>query len=87
MGIKINKGINLPIHDRLIHDKEARIYNGGKTVSSISGVGTAGQPHAEDGSWTAVLHHTQKSAQNGLRTSSQGNLLEKNRRQALRYWS
>ena len=48
MGIKINKGINLPIYDGLIHDKEARIYNGRKTVSSISGVGTTGQPHAKD---------------------------------------
>lgn len=48
MGIKINKGINLPIYDGLIHDKEARTHNGGKTVSSVSVVGTTGQPHAKD---------------------------------------
>ena len=28
--------------------KEARIYNGGKTVSSISGVGKTGQLHVKE---------------------------------------
>ena len=28
--------------------KDPRIYNGGKTVSSINGVGKTGQPHAKE---------------------------------------
>ena len=28
--------------------KEARIYNGGKKVSSISGAGKTGQPHIKE---------------------------------------
>jgi len=28
--------------------KEARIYNGGKTVCSISGAGKTGQPHGKE---------------------------------------
>ena len=34
--------------------KEARIYNGEKTVSSASGVGKAGQPHCK----SMKLEHT-----------------------------
>ena len=28
--------------------KEARIYNGEKTISSINGAGETGQPHAQE---------------------------------------
>ena len=34
--------INPHTYDQLIYDKEARIYNGDWTVSSISGIGKAG---------------------------------------------
>ena len=37
--------INLHTCGQLIFDKEARIYNGEKTVSSTTSVGKAGQPH------------------------------------------
>ena len=33
--------------DTLSSTKEARIYNGEKIVSSVSGVGKAGQQHAD----------------------------------------
>ena len=37
--------INPYTYGQLISTKEAKIYNGEKTVSSASGVGKAGQPH------------------------------------------
>ena len=33
---------------QLIYDKETRIYNGEKTVSSISSSGETGQPHVKE---------------------------------------
>ena len=39
--------INPCIYRQLIYDKEARTYNGVKTVYSISGVGKIGQIHAK----------------------------------------
>ena len=38
--------------------KEARIYNGEKTVSSISGAGKTGQPHVTDeiGTFSNTIH-------------------------------
>ena len=47
--------------------KEARIYNGEKTTSSINGVGRTGQLHTREPTWTTFLHHIQKYAQNGYR--------------------
>ena len=38
--------------------KEAGIYNGEKTVSSISGAGKTGYPHAKERNWTHTLYHT-----------------------------
>ena len=35
-------------YGQLIYDKEARIYNGKKTVSSISGAGKTGQLHVKE---------------------------------------
>ena len=35
---------NPPIYGHLIFDKEARIYNGLKTISLTSGAGNSGQP-------------------------------------------
>jgi len=36
--------INPRTYGHLIFDKEARIYNGGKTISLTSGAGKTGQP-------------------------------------------
>ena len=40
--------INPPTYGQLIYDKEARIYNGEKTVSSVSGAGKTGQLHVKE---------------------------------------
>ena len=48
--------------------KEARLYNGKKTASSISGAGKTGYPHVEKRNWTPISHHSQKLTQNGLKT-------------------
>ena len=40
--------INPCTYGQLICDKEARIYNGEKTVSSISGAGKTGQLHVKE---------------------------------------
>jgi len=39
--------INSCIYGHLIYDKEGRLYNGEKTVSSISGVGKPGWLHVK----------------------------------------
>ena len=39
--------------------KEARIYNGEKTASSINGAGKTGQLHAKESNWTTLSHHAQ----------------------------
>ena len=36
------------IEDELVMTKEARIYNGEKTVSSVSGAGKTGQLHVKE---------------------------------------
>ena len=38
--------------------KDARIYNGEKTVSSISGAGKTGQLHAKQSNWTILAPST-----------------------------
>ena len=40
--------INTCTYGQLIYDKGGRIYNGEKTVSSISGTGKTGQPHVKE---------------------------------------
>ena len=40
----------------------------GRIISSIKEVGKTGQAHAKEWIQTPVLHHTEKSAQNGLKT-------------------
>ena len=40
--------INPRTYGHLIFDKEARIYNGEKTTSSISGAGKTGQLHVKE---------------------------------------
>ena len=40
--------------------KEARIHNGGKTVSSINGVGKTGQLNGKDSNGTTLSHQAQK---------------------------
>ena len=40
--------INPHTYEHLIFDKEARIYNGEKTNSSMSGAGTTGQLHVKE---------------------------------------
>ena len=37
--------------------KEARIYNGEKTVSSVSGAGKTGQLHVKESNWTTFSFH------------------------------
>ena len=44
----------------LLLTKEARIYNGAKTASSINGVGKTGQLHTKESDWTTLSHHVQK---------------------------
>ena len=39
--------------------KEARIYNGAKTASSINGAGKPGQPHAKELTYISILNHTE----------------------------
>ena len=38
--------INPHTYGQLIFDRKARIYKGEKAVSSVSGIGKVGQPHA-----------------------------------------
>ena len=40
--------INLRTYGQLIYDKGTRIYNGEKTVSSVSGAGKIGQLHVKE---------------------------------------
>ena len=40
--------------------KEARIYNGEKTASSIDGVQNTGQLYANESNWTTLLYQAQK---------------------------
>ena len=40
--------INSRTYDQLIYDNGGRIYNGEKTVSSISGAGKTGQLHVKE---------------------------------------
>ena len=40
--------------------KEARIHNGGKTVSSINGVGKTGQLNGKESNRTTLSHQAQK---------------------------
>ena len=40
--------------------KEARIYNGEKTVSLISGAGKTGQLHVKEWNYNTPSHYTQK---------------------------
>ena len=40
--------------------KEARIYNGEETFSSINVAGKTGQLHAKVSNWTTLLYHAQK---------------------------
>ena len=42
-----NKGTHAPM-GTLYLTKEARIYNGEKTASSINGAGKTGQPHVKE---------------------------------------
>ena len=48
------------MYGQLIFDKARKNIHGIKTVSSASGAGKTGQRHAEEGTWTTFLHHTQK---------------------------
>ena len=40
--------MNPPAYGQLTYDKETRIYNGEKPVSSVSGAGKTGQLHAKE---------------------------------------
>ena len=49
--------------------KEARIYNGEKAVSLISGTGKTGQQHAKQWDYNSPSYCIWKLIQNGLKTS------------------
>ena len=40
--------------------KEAGIYNGEKTASSINGIGKTGQLYTKESHWTIFSHHIEK---------------------------
>ena len=46
--------INSCTYGQLIYGKEARIYNGEKTVSSINGAGKTGQLHVKEWNWNIL---------------------------------
>ena len=48
--------------------KEVIIYNGGKTASSVNGIGKTWQLHAKESNWIALSHYEQKQIQNRLKT-------------------
>ena len=50
-----------------IYDKESRIYNGERIVSSINGVG--GKNVTFKKVKNNILYHTQKLTENGIKTS------------------
>ena len=52
--------INPHIYGQLIYDKEARIYNGEKTVSSISGAGKTGQLYVKEWKTLSKTIHKNK---------------------------
>ena len=60
--------INPCMYTHVIFDKGTQAHNGEKTVSLINGFGKTGYPHAKEWNWTTLLHHSQKSTQNGLKT-------------------
>ena len=45
-----------------------RIHNEERIVSSINGAQKTGHLHTKGWNCTLILHYTQKSAQNGLKT-------------------
>ena len=47
--------------------EEPKTYNIDRIASSINGSRKTGQPHVKN-DWTLILHHKQKSTQNGLKT-------------------
>ena len=47
--------------------KEARIYNGLKTISLTSGSGKTGQLPVKEWNWNTFLHHTEEYIQNWMR--------------------
>ena len=51
---------NKPTLTWSIKTKEARMYNGEKTTSSINGVGKTGQLHGKELNWITFSHHIQK---------------------------
>ena len=46
--------------DTLPLTKEAKIYNGEKTISLTSGAGMTGQPPVKEWNYNTFEHHTQK---------------------------
>ena len=53
--------INPCTYGHLIFDtKEARIYNGEKTISLTSDAGKTAQPLVKERNWNTFCHHTQK---------------------------
>jgi hypothetical protein len=49
----------------MIFNKDAKIYIREKIISSTSGIGKAGRPHVEFGSWMLVSCPAQELIQNG----------------------
>ena len=61
--------MNTYLNGQIIHDKGERIYNEGKTVSSISDVGKTGHLHVKEQNQNIFSHHIKKQTQNGLETN------------------
>ena len=49
--------MNLHLYGQLIYNKEARVYNGKKTPSSINGAGKTGQLYAKELNWITLSQH------------------------------
>ena len=47
--------------------KQPRIYNGERITSLGTGAGKIGQLHVGEQNWSIILHHKQKSTQNGFK--------------------
>ena len=66
---KRNKKPDRPHMYSISVTKEARVCNGGNTVSLVNSFRKIGQPHMKEAKWTMFPCHIQRLAQNGLNTS------------------
>ena len=55
-----NPEINPHLNGQLTYDKQMRIHNEEKIISSINDVEKTEQLHAKESDWATVSHHIQK---------------------------